>query len=85
MTFDEWAKDLHFDRLERIAAKTAWEAAQQQYVGGCETVDLKRVKAWAYSKPRKSAVHAFTAGAERQVAYMIEDAEQRGISVEPSK
>lgn len=39
-----------------------------------EMVDVERVKAWFYSKPRKSAVHAFTAGAERQLAYMLEEA-----------
>lgn len=32
MTFDEWVKDLHFDRLERIAARTAWDAARSSYV-----------------------------------------------------
>lgn len=37
-------------------------------------VDVERVKAWFYSKPRQKAEMAFTAGEERQLAYMLEDA-----------
>lgn len=37
-------------------------------------VDMGRVIKWFYSKPRKSAVHAFTAGDERQIAYLLEEA-----------
>ena len=35
------------------------------------------MRKWAYTHPRKPAEAAFTAGLERQIAYMIEDAENR--------
>ena len=46
----------------------------RQTAGGV-SVDVERVKKWFYSKPRKRAETAFTAGNERQLAYMLEDAE----------
>jgi hypothetical protein len=38
---------------------------------------IDRMQKWAYTYPRKPAEAAFTAGLERQIAYMIEDAEAR--------
>lgn len=37
--------------------------------------DVDRVVEWLYSKPRKPASIAFTAGGERQAAYLCEMAE----------
>ena len=44
------------------------------------TVDIERVKTWFYSKPRKQAQATFTAGDERQIAYMLEDAQSGVLS-----
>lgn len=37
-----------------------------------EGFDVNRVLEWQQSSPRKEAMHAFTAGPERQAAYLIE-------------
>jgi len=47
-------------------------------LGKGELVQLDRVLAWLREAPRRPAQQAFTAGAERQVAYLIEEAERRG-------
>lgn len=49
------------------------------------SVDIERVKAWFYSKPRKQAQAAFTAGDERQIAYMLEDAEAKVLLANQAK
>ena len=43
--------------------------------------DAARVIAWAFSSPRKAAIHAFTDGPDRQAAYWIEWAESRAESL----
>ncbi len=47
-----------------------------------QTFDYRAVKQWAITPNRKPSVLSFTSGIERDVAYLIEDLQQRTISVE---
>lgn len=63
------------DRINRARPAPPTSVAAAGLDG--EIADAARVIAWVNSAPRKPAVQAFTAGAERQAAYWIEWAENR--------